>query len=298
MIAGLLAEDARLERLATGFAFAEGPVWHPDGYLLFLDLPQDVRRRWTEAGGVVEVMRPAWKCNGMTLDARLRLVVCEHSTSRVVRATLRPDGTEESRETIASHYRGRELNSPNDVVVRSDGSIYFTDPTYGRMPFYGEERERELDFQGVYRILPEGGGLELLVADFGQPNGLCFSPDESRLYVNDSEHFLIRVFEVGLDGELTGDRLFARGLGDPERRAEGDPDGMRCDELGNVWAAGAGGIWVFDPAGRSLGLLPIPEVPANLTWGGPSRRTLYITATASLYRVETRVAGCPLPYTT
>src|SRR5206468_12549811 len=176
----LVAEGSAVERLATGFTFTEGPIWHPDGYLLFSDMPGDVRRKYTPGSGVVEVMRPAFKCNGMTYDAELRLIVCEHVTSSLIRE--RADG---SREVLAYHYEGKYLNSPNDVCVKSDGSIWFSDPWYGRFPGFGIERERELGWQGVFRI-PAGGGqdeLELVVDkdEFDMPNGLCFSPDESLL---------------------------------------------------------------------------------------------------------------------
>src|SRR5262249_48821695 len=185
----LVDEGAQVEQLATGFTFTEGPIWHPtEHHLLFSDMPGDVRRKWSEAGGVEEVMRPANKCNGMTYDGELNLVVCEHSTSSVVRE--RPDGT---RETIASHYGGKALKAPNHRVVKSDGAIFFSDPTYGRLPGFGVEREQDLDFQAVYRIPPGGGDPEVLEDDFGQPNGLCFSPDESLLYVNDTPRAHIRV---------------------------------------------------------------------------------------------------------
>ncbi len=158
----LVDADAEVERLATGFTFTEGPIWNGQGgYLLFSDMPGDVRRRWSEEGGVEEVMRPSNKCNGMVYDADGNLLVCEHVTSSLVRE--RPDGT---RETVASHFRGKELNSPNDVITKSDGSIYFSDLWYGRMPVFGVEREKELDFQGVYRIAPDGGEPQLLVDDF------------------------------------------------------------------------------------------------------------------------------------
>src|SRR6266513_6243199 len=191
----LVDEDAELERLGTGFTFTEGPIWNPDGFLLFSDMPGDVRRRWDPDSGVTEVANPSNKGNGMTLDNDGRLIVCEHVTSSVVR--MDPDGRGGGREVLASHYEGRELNSPNDVVVKSDGAIYFTDPTYGRMPGFGLEREQELDFQGVYRIQPGNGEPQLLVDDFDQPNGLCFSPDESLLYVNDTTRAHIRVFDHG-----------------------------------------------------------------------------------------------------
>ena len=185
----LLDTDGEVERLATGFIFTEGPIWNAGGeFLLFSDMPGDVRRRWSERDGVEEVMRPANKCNGMVYDADGNLLVCEHITSTLVRE--RPDGT---RETLASHFRGKELNSPNDVVTRSDGTIYFSDPWYGRMPVFGIERDRELGFQAVYRIAPGGDEPELAVGEdeFEMPNGLCFSPDESLLYVNDSPRGLM-----------------------------------------------------------------------------------------------------------
>ena len=183
----LVDEGAELEQLGDGCTFTEGPLWNPDGnFLLFSDMPGDVRRRW-DAGstGFTEVANPSNKGNGMTFDNEGRLVVCEHVTSSVVR--MDPDGTGSGREVLASHYDGKELNSPNDVVVKSDGAIYFTDPTYGRMPGFGLEREQDLDFQGVYRIAPGGGDPQLVVDDFAQPNGLCFSADESLLYINDTD---------------------------------------------------------------------------------------------------------------
>jgi gluconolactonase len=289
----LVAEDAEVERLATGFTFTEGPVWHPTGrYLLFSDMPADVRRRWSEAEGVVEVMRPSNKCNGMTYDADLNLLVCEHATSSVVREY--PDGR---RETIASRFRGKELNSPNDIVVRSDGSIYFTDPWYGRMPVFGVERERELGFQGVYRIPPGGGELELVVAEdeFEMPNGLCFSPDESLLYINDSPRAHIKVFEVGADGSLSSGRLFFADIGSGAIE-EGIPDGMKCDERGNIWVTGPKGVWVISAQGEHLGVIEVPENVGNLAWGGPDWRWLFLPASTSLYRVRTKVGPRREPY--
>ena len=197
----LIDPYAPVGQVGTGFTFTEGPIWHPvDHYLLFSDMPADVRRRWDAGRGVAEVRRPSNKCNGMTYDADLNLIVCEHATSSLVRE--RPDGR---REVLATHFEGQELNSPNDVCVRSDGSIYFSDPYYGRMPGFGVERPRALGFQGVYRIPPGGGAPQLLVDRllFDQPNGLCFSPDEKLLYVNDTVQTLIRVFDVAADGSLS-----------------------------------------------------------------------------------------------
>lgn len=288
----LIDPGAEVERVATGFTFTEGPIWNArEQYLLFSDMPGDVRRRWSESGGVEEVMRPSNKGNGMVYDADGNLLVCEHSTSSLVRE--RPDGT---RETLATHYGGKELNSPNDVVVRSDGTIYFSDPWYGRMPGFGIERERDIGFQGVYRI-PPGGEMQLAVDrdEFDQPNGLCFSPDESLLYINDSPRAEIKVYDVAADGTLSDPRLFFGGIGSGVV-AEGIPDGMKCDERGDIWVTGPGGVWVISPEGENLGLVEVPENVGNLAWGGPGWRTLYMPSSTSLYRVPTKVASARLPY--
>ena len=287
----LVDPDAPVRRIGTGFQFTEGPIWHPtDHYLLFSDMPGDVRRRWDEAGGVREVMRPANKCNGMTYDADLNLVLCEHATSSLVR--LSPDGR---REILASHFEGKELNSPNDVCVRSDGSIYFTDPWFGRMPVFGVERSRELGWQGVFRVSP-AGALSLVLDRrlFDQPNGLCFSPDESLLYVNDTTRALIRVFDVAPDGSLSHGRLFAQGI--RSSREAGVPDGMKCDAKGNVWVTAPGGIRVYSPRGAQLGTVRIPEMPANLHWGGAEWCTLFVCATTSVYAVGTKVGPHVEPF--
>ena len=289
----LIDPDSEVERLATGFTFTEGPIWNAGGeFLLFSDMPGDVRRRWSEADGVQEVMRPANKCNGMVYDADGNLLVCEHVTSSLVRE--RPDGT---RETLASHFRGKELNSPNDVVTRSDGTIYFSDPWYGRMPVFGIERERDLGFQAVYRIAPGGGEPELAVAEdeFEMPNGLCFSPDESLLYINDSPRALIKVYDVAADGTIANPRLFFDGIGNGIV-AEGIPDGMKCDERGNIWVTGPGGVWIISARGEQLGVVEVPENTGNLAWGGSGWRTLFIPSSTSVYRVQTKVASARLPY--
>jgi gluconolactonase len=285
----LVEPGARPEPIAGGFGFTEGPVWHPDGFLLFSDLTQDVRRRWSDEGGVEIVRCPNDRGNGMALERDGSLLVCEHATSRVVRERL--DGT---REVLASHAGGRELNSPNDVAVRSDGSVYFTDPTYGRMAGWGLERPCELDVRGVYRVPPGGGEPELLVEDFRQPNGLCFSPDEAVLYVDDTERFHVRSFEVLRDGSLGRGSVLRAGIGDSARPDEGDPDGLACDEHGNVWVTGPGGIWVLDPSGERVALVELPEVAANLCFGGTGGRMLFVTATTSVYRVATRVRGATI----
>jgi gluconolactonase len=255
-------------------------------------MPGDVRRRWSESEGVTEVMRPSNKCNGMTYDAELNRLVCEHVTSSLVRE--RPDG---ERETIASHYGGKELNSPNDVTVRSDGTIYFSDPWYGRMPVFGVERERELGFQGVYRIPPGGGEPQLAVAEdeFEMPNGLCFAPGESLLYINDTPRAHIKVFDVAADGTLSNGRMFFEGIGSGVIE-EGIPDGMKCDEQGNIWVTGPGGIWVISPEGEQLGVLSVPEATGNLTWGGPDWHWLFIPSSTSVYRIRTAVGPRREPY--
>jgi gluconolactonase len=290
----LVDEDAELERLGTGFTFTEGPIWNPAGYLLFSDMPGDVRRRWDEQQGVREVAKPSNKGNGMTIDADGRLVVCEHVTSSVVR--MDPDGTGSGREVLATHYRGKELNSPNDVVVAEDGAVYFTDPTYGRMPVFGVQREQELDFQGVYRIPPGGGEPELLVDDFAQPNGLCFSPDRSLLYINDTDRAHIRAFDVRPDGTIENGRVLADGVGSGDLERGDLADGMKVDERGNIWVTGTGGVMVFDPDGQHLGTVEVPENVGNINWGGPEWNWLFIPATSSLYRLKCNVSGNRLPY--
>jgi len=280
----LIALDAPLRIAGSGFVFTEGPIWHPkEQFLLFSDMPGDTRRRFD--GKAVSVQAsPSNKGNGMAYDAQLNLLVCEHATSSVARFK---GGAEGAREVLASHFEGKELNSPNDIVAARDGSIYFTDPTYGRMPGFGVERPQQLDFQGVYRIATDGT-LHLVVERglFTQPNGLCFSPDEKLLYVNDTEQTNIRVFDVE-GGTLTNMRVFASGISDVAK--PGAPDGMKCDAEGNIWVTGPGGLWVYAPDGKLIGKVAVPEFVANLHWGGADWRTLYITASTSLYAVNVNV---------
>jgi len=289
----LIDEHAPVLQAGSGFTFTEGPIWHPvDHYLLFSDMPADVRRR-LDKGGVREVMSPSHKGNGMTYDAHLNLLVCEHSTSSVTRFS--PDG---KREVLASHFEGRELNSPNDLCMKSDGSIWFTDPWYGRMPGFGVERPRELGFQAVYRLPPDhrpGDEPELAVDryTFSMPNGLCFSPDESLIYINDTEQANIRVYDVRGDTLVNG-RIFASGIKDSLK--PGVPDGMKCDAEGNVWVTAPGGLWVYAPTGKLIGKVAIAELSANLHWGGPDWRTLYVCATTSVYSVTTKIGPRNEPF--
>jgi gluconolactonase len=255
-------------------------------------MPGDVRRRYTEDGTVTEIRNFSNKCNGLTYDGSLNLLVCEHVTSSVVRES--PDG---GRELIATEFDGEELNSPNDVIVAADGSILFSDPWYGRFPGFGHPRRRRLGWQGVFRIPPGGGDLELALPqdEFDMPNGLCFSPDESLLYVNDTPRAHIKVWDVGADGSLSNGRMFFEGIGTGVIE-EGIPDGMKCDERGNIWVSGPGGVWVISAAGEHLGTIEVPENVGNHTWGGADWRTLYICACTSLYRIRTKVGPRREPY--
>lgn len=278
--------DLPLERLADGFEFTEGPIWHPyEKHLTFSDMPNDHMRRWSAAGGITTFRKPCNRSNGNTYDRQGRMLTCEHATSRVTRTAA--DGTI---TVLASHYNGQELNSPNDIVVKSDGRIYFTDPTYGRMPYYGVERPTQLTYQGVYRMEDDGSNLTLLAADFQQPNGLCFSPDEHRLFVNDTERMHIRVFDVRSDGRLSGGTVWAELTGE----GRGGPDGMKIDSAGNLYCCGPGGVHVFAPDARCLGVIRVPEVVANFTWGEDDMQSLFLTASGSLYRARVRTAGVPL----
>lgn len=273
----------QFERLGTGFLFTEGPVWHSAGrFLLFSDMPGDHMRRWSAADGVTTFRKPCNKSNGLTYDRQGRLLACEHATSQVT--LTERDGRI---VPIATHFGGKQLNSPNDIVVRSDGGIYFTDPPYGRVEFYGVKREQELDFQGVYRVGPDPHSPELLVDDFDRPNGLCFSLDESRLFINDTARKHLRVFEVAPNGALRNGRLWAETRGDKP----GAPDGMKIDSVGNVYCCGPGGIHVFDPDANLLEVIEVPEYTANFAWGDDDLRSLFMTASTSLYRIRVRVPG-------
>ncbi len=286
----LIEEYAPVRQIGTGYVFTEGPLWHPvEQSLIFSDMPGDTRRQYVPGKGVTEIAKPSNKGNGMTYDADLNLLICEHSTSSVVR--IRRDGT---REVLATHFEGRELNSPNDIIVRRDGAIFFTDPTYGRMEGFGIPRPTQMGFQGVY-MLPPGhtpGQEPVLVSDrymFSQPNGLCLSPCEKFMWVNDTDQANIRMFDVGQDGMLRHARLFASGIQDPLRK--GVPDGMKSDKDGNIYVTAPGGLWVYDFHGMKLGEIILPEMAANLHWGESDWGTLFICAETSVYSVRTRTQG-------
>ena len=275
-----------LERVASGFSFTEGPVWHGDE-LLFSDIPNSrtVRYRQLAEGPEVTTLRhPSNHTNGMTLDRQGDLLACEQEKRSVTRVDTQGHVT-----TLADSYQGKPLNSPNDVVVRSDGSIYFTDPSFGRRRL-AEGSEQPL--AGVYRIDP-AGGVQLAVDDFQLPNGLAFSPDEKLLYIDDSAHHHIRAFDVAPDGSLSNGFVLAE-LKPRSADERGVVDGMKVDSEGNIYCTGPGGVWILNAAGRLLGRIVMPEVTANLAWGGPDWRTLYLTASTSLYRMQMRVPGVPV----
>ncbi len=293
-LAQLIDPDAQLELLADGFVFTEGPAWNPvERSLVFSDIPGDARYRWSEERGCELIAAPTLKGNGMAYEADGSLLVCEQVSSQLVRFT--PDG---HRDVVAFHHGGRYLNSPNDVVVSAkDGAIYFTDPNYGRWAgAFGWERTCDLDFQGVFRVPPGGGDAELVVepGEFEQPNGLCFSPDESIMYVNDSPRTHVKAFDVAENGSLVGGRVLIDGIGTGET-GKGSPDGMECDEHGNVWCSGGGGIWVVAPDGEHLGIVRVPEVCGSLAWGGDDLKDLFVMGSDKLYRLRTLVASAPLP---
>ncbi len=272
-----LVELETMKQLATGFQFTEGPLWNPDGFLIFSDIPANKIMKWTPPDKVDTFRDPSGNSNGMTFDLQGKLIVCEHGNRRVSRTERDGNVT-----TVVDRYQGKRLNSPNDVVVRSDGSIYFTDPPYGV-----EDDERELDFQGVYRVAPDGT-LSLLADDFDRPNGLAFSPDEKVLYIADSSRRRhLRAFDVEPDGSLKNGRVFIAMSG-PGR---GGPDGMKVDQEGNVYSPGPGGMWVIDKTGVHLGTIPVKEVPANCAFGETDLKTLYMTARTSLYSVRVKVPG-------
>ncbi|MGC8744428.1 MAG: SMP-30/gluconolactonase/LRE family protein [Verrucomicrobiia bacterium] len=272
----LISADAKLEKLAGGLRFTEGPVWVSaggDGYLIFSDIPANQLKKWSKIGGLVTFREPSNNANGNTVDREGRLVTAEHSGRRI--SMTERDGTV---KTVVDLYRGKKLNSPNDVVVKSDGTIWFTDPPYGIKP-----EEKEQDGNYVFCYDPRKKELRVVAADFDRPNGLCFSPDEKLLYIADSgkpRH--IRVFDVEADNILKNGRVFCR-------IDVGGPDGIRCDSLGNIWSSAGDGVHIFSTNGELVGKILVPETPANLCFGGEDGKTLFITARASLYCIKTLV---------
>ena len=268
--------DAKLERLATGLLQPEGPLWKDGVGLLFSDIKRNLIDVWSPLDGSVKPwLQPSDSSNGITFDRQGRLVLTQMRLRRVARQEL--DGTI---TPLASTYNGKKFNSPNDVIVKSDGSIFFTDPDFN-IPF---GQTRELSFKGIYRITPQGA-LVLLDSTFDKPNGICFSPDEKKLYVNESARCLIYCWDVIGDSLLINRRLFYT------IPANGYADGMKVDPAGNLYCAGPTGVWIISPTGQYLGRIAMPENPSNCAWGDNDRKTLYITAGSSLYRIRTITTG-------
>jgi gluconolactonase len=277
-----ILEAREAERLATGFGFTEGPLWHPDGFYYFVDIRRSTLHRLTPGKAPEVVRTTTGEGNGTTFDLQGRLILCEGGHRRVTR--MSSDGRV---EVLVDRFEGKRLNRPNDVVCRSDGSIYFTDPGL-RVPL----AERELAAAGVYRVTPDG--TVSLVADCEYPNGLAFSPDERVLYVANTRWAqYIHAFELDGGGALVRRRIFADMSSDD---TDGVPDGMKVDVEGRVYCTGPGGTWVFAPDGARLGIIRTPEVPANLAFGGPDLRTLLFTARTSIYTLHVKVPGQPHPW--
>ena len=290
----LVFGNVHLERLYTGTRWAEGPAYFAAGkYLIWSDIPNNRLMRYDETDGSVSVFeQPSRNQNGHTVDREGRLVACEHLSRTVTR--VEHDG---SRTTIASKFEGKRLNSPNDVVVKSDGSIWFTDPTYGIDSYYeGDAAPSEVGGSYVYRVAPRGGRIQAVATDFVKPNGLAFSPDESKLYIADTgaTHVAngprhIRVFDVGADGiTLGGGKVFAS-------CSVGLFDGFRIDVHGNVWTSTGEGVLCYAPDGTLLGKILVPEVVANVEFGGPKRNRLFICGTTSLYSIYLNTKGAGRP---
>jgi len=281
----LVDHNAKLETVASGFGFTEGPMWDPAGFLYVSDETINKIFR-VDGNGKKEEVIALGDPDGNTFDRQHRLIDCASVLRAIIEVT--PDG---KYKILADHYEGKKLNSPNDVIVGPDGAIYFTDPTLDLV----EGEKQEIAFQGVYRLGVTGsdkGVLRLLTKELTQPNGLAFSPDGKRFYVDDSEQRNIRVYDVASDGSLANGRIFGE---EPGGKHEGVPDGIKVDKNGNLFVTGPKGIWVWDAKGNHLGTIAMPEQPANLTWGDKDYTTLYITATTSVYRLKMKTQGF-VPY--
>jgi gluconolactonase len=278
-----VVESGEAERIASNMVFTEGPLWHPDGYLLFVDIRRSLIFKLVP-GGEPEVFRDnSGGSNGLTFDLQGWLLMCEMDTRRLTR--MESDG---SVSVVLDRLDGRRINRPNDVVTRSDGSIYFTNPGLQRL----EEPERELETNSVIRIAPDGA-IAAVIPDFEYPNGLAFSPDESVLYVaNTREPKFIMAYDVQSDGSVTNGRMFADMSSD---EPDGVPDGMKVDVEGRVYCTGPGGCWVFDANGNHLGIIRLPEIPANCAWGEGDNQTMFFTARTSVYRMRMKTPGTKIP---
>jgi gluconolactonase len=277
----LVDHDAKLGVVAKGFGFTEGPMWDPAGFLYVSD--ETINKIFRVGpGGTKEAVIVLGDPDGNTFDRQHRLIDCASVLRAIIEVT--PDG---KYKILADHYQGKKFNSPNDVIVGPDGALYFTDPTLDLV----EGEKQEIPYQGVYR-LDDAGNVRLLTKDLSQPNGLAFSPDGKRFYVDDSKERNIRAYDVAADGSLTNGRIFGE---EPGEKGDGVPDGIKVDKTGNLFVTGPKGIWIWDPEGHHLGTIVLPEQPANLTWGDKDYRTLYFTATTSVYMLKMKVEGF-LPY--
>jgi gluconolactonase len=287
----LIPLSARIEKLATGFQFTEGPLWFPAGHLWFSDVIGNVVRQWSPDGTVTEILPdgggkstapPGSFCgpNGMIADRDGAVLLCQHTNRRIIRISK-----DRQISTVVDRYEGKRLNSPNDLVYKPDGALYFTDPPYG-LPGQDNDPAKELPFNGVYRL--SDGKLQLIIDDLTRPNGLAFSPDQKYLYVANSEPKKLWMrYEVQSDGTVRNGHVFFDVTDSTEN---GLPDGMKLDAQGNLYCAGPGGVWVFSPEGDHLGTIVTPETPANCNWGDDGK-TLYITAETSLYRIKLAIEG-------
>ncbi len=286
--ANVFSKDAKLERIETGFTFTEGPIWHPTKHwLMFSDIAESTQYKWSESDGLEVFRKPTNQANGNCFDQLGRVITCEHASSQVTRH----DHDGKLITVLASHYKGKELNSPNDVVCDNQGRIWFTDPSFGRTQEpLGILRDQELNFQGVFRLDPDGT-LTVVVDDFAQPNGLCLSLDQSQLYINDSRgNPCIRRFDITDDGSLTNDQLFC------DIGTEGTyvPDGMKITDNGFIICNGWHGILIINPAGEIVGTVDFAEKSTNFCFGGPNRDWLYITASSTLYRIKSETTGASM----
>lgn len=284
----VIAPDAVIEPIVTQLGITEGLVWHPrDQYLVFSDLSAGIVYRWTEHEGASVLRKPSNITNGNYIDRQGRIVSCEHATSCVSRF----EAGGRHVEVLAAHYRGQELNSPNDIVCDRPGRIWFTDPPFGRTnPRVGVLRPQQLAFQGLFRIETDGT-LILVADDFAMPNGLCFSPSEDALLVDDTERHHIRRFRLDKDGKVSGGDVFADVASDDS----GKPDGMKVDAMGRIYCTGAGGVHVFSPQGELLGVIRTPAKTRNFCFGGPGLRTLFLGVDKMICRVPMRVGGVAPP---
>ncbi len=305
----IIPDGAVLQKLASGYTWTEGPIWISDGCLLFADIPSNTIRKLPASGAVTVLLQPSGYqgsapfggkepgSNGMTLDAQGRLTVAGHGQRDVYRIEALSNPTKTT--ILADTYEGKRLNSPNDLVYKSDGSLYFTDPPYGLPKQDDSDPAKELKINGVYRLAgaleqkpgrpPQRDKLELVSKDLPRPNGIVFSPDEKYLYVSNSEPLKIWMrYRVLPDGTLADGKVFYDATADGR---PGDPDGIKVDQAGNLYGAGPGGVWIFSPGGKHIATILTPEIVANLNWGGSDGRSLYITASSSVYRIDLKAVG-------